>query len=204
MFVPDSVPLSLDAMPWLAADATVGVSHRASPAHRTPHPPPSTALRHPPGRPGPVPQQRERLQGERIHRHLFRQRGVASPVRTRRDHSRYPWVDFDWPATPSPGDGRPSLDALLDGLGETVPARVRTVLRAGTAGLLLMADGPYLAWLSLTFLNRLPGGFLQPLPVRFGRFSYGTGFVARRSAEDLPPLRRLEAIEREIALRQRG
>ena len=91
---------------------------------------------------------------------------------TRRDLSRYPWIDFDWPATPSPGDGRPSLDALLEGLGETVPTRVRTVLRAGTAGLLVMADGPYLAWLSLTFLDRLPGGFLQPLPVRFGRFRY--------------------------------
>ena len=123
---------------------------------------------------------------------------------TRRDLSRFPWIDFDWPATASPGDGRPSLDALLEGLGETVPARVRTVLRAGTAGLHVMADGPYLAWLSLTFLDRLPGGFLQPLPVRFGRYRYRSGFVARRSAEDLAPLRRLEAIVREIALGQRG
>ena len=123
---------------------------------------------------------------------------------TRRDLSRFPWIDFDWPATASPGDGRPSLDALLEGLGETVPARVRTVLRAGTAGLHVMADGPYLAWLSLTFLDRLPGGFLQPLPVRFGRYRYRSGFVARRSAEDLAPLRRLEALVREIALGQRG
>ena len=123
---------------------------------------------------------------------------------TRRDLSRFPWIDFDWPATASPGDGRPSLDALLEGLGETVPARVRTVLRAGTAGLHVMADGPYLAWLSLTFLDRLPGGFLRPLPVRFGRYRYRSGFVARRSAEDLAPLRRLEAIVREIALGQRG
>ena len=123
---------------------------------------------------------------------------------TRRDLSRYPWIDFDWPATPSPGDGRPSLDALLEGLGETVPTRVKTVLRAGTAGLLLMADGPYLAWLSLTFLDRLPGGFLRPLPVRFGRFRYRTGFVARRSAEDLAPFRKLEAIVRETALGHPG
>ena len=119
---------------------------------------------------------------------------------TRRDLSRYPWIDFDWPATPSPGDGRPSLDALLERLGETVPTRVKTVLRAGTAGLLLMADGPYLAWLSLTFLDRLPGGFLRPQPVRFGRFRYRTGFVARRSTEDLAPFRKLEAIVRETAL----
>ena len=123
---------------------------------------------------------------------------------TRRDLSRYPWIDFDWPATPPPGDGRPSLGTLLEGLGETVPTRARTVLRADTAGLLLMADGPYLAWLSLTFLDLLPGGFLQPLPVRFGRFHYRTGFVVRRSAEDLAPMRKLEAIVRETALRQRG
>ena len=55
----------------------------------------------------------------------------------RRDLSRYLWIDFDWPATASPGDGRPSLDALLEGLGDTVPVRVRTVLRAGTAGRML-------------------------------------------------------------------
>ena len=89
-------------------------------------------------------------------------------------------------------------------LAEIVPARVRTVLRAGTAGLHVMADGPYLAWLSLTFLDRLPGGFLQPLPVRFGRYRYRSGFVARRSAEDLALFRQLEAIVRETALGQRG
>ena len=53
--------------------------------HRASHPPPSAAPRPPPGRPGPVPQQRERLlQGERIRRHLLRQRGVAAPVRDER------------------------------------------------------------------------------------------------------------------------
>ena len=68
-----------------------------------------------------------------------------------------------------------------------------------------MADGPYLAWLSLTCLDCLPGGFLQPLPVRFGRFRCRTtAFVARCSTEDLAPLRRLEAIVRETTLRQRG
>ena len=35
--------------------------------------------------------------------------------------------------------------AALPPVGETAPTRVKTVLRAGTAGLLLMADGPYLA-----------------------------------------------------------
>ena len=73
-------------------------------------------------------------------------------------------------------------------------------MRAGAAGLLLMAGGPYLAWLSLTFLERLPGRFLVPLPLEFGRFRYRSGFVARRAAEDLAPFRRLETILRETAL----
>ena len=67
-----------------------------------------------------------------------------------------------------------------------------------------MAAGPYLAWLSLTFLERLPGRFLRPVPVALGRFRYRSGFVARRSAEDLPPLRRFEAIVRETALGHPG
>ena len=108
------------------------------------------------------------------------------------------WIDFD--ADDAPGDGRPSLPALLDRLHETTRRRVRTVVRAGTAGLLLMAGGPYLAWLSLTFLERLPGGFLRPLPVALGRYRYRTGFVARRSAEDIAPFRRFEEIVRETAL----
>lgn len=33
-----------------------------------------------------------------------------------------------------------------------------------------------------------------------GRYRYRAGFVVRRSAEDLPPVRRLEAIVRESAL----
>ena len=121
---------------------------------------------------------------------------------SRRDLSRFPWTDFDWPARPPPGNGRASLDALLQRLPDTAPARVATVLRAGTAGLLLMADGPYLTWLSLTFLDRLLGDFVRPMPVRFGRYRYRSGFVARRSAEHLPPFRQLEAIVRESALRR--
>ena len=65
-----------------------------------------------------------------------------------------------------------------------------------------MAGGPYLAWLSLTFIERLPGGFLRPLPLEFGRYRYRyrSGFVARRSTEDLPPFRRFEAILRDTSL----
>ena len=76
----------------------------------------------------------------------------------------------------------------------------------GTGGLRLMARGPHLAWLSLSFLERLPGGFLRPLPVTLGRYRYRyrTGFVARRSAEDIAPLRRFEAIVRATALGANG
>ena len=80
---------------------------------------------------------------------------------------------------------------------------METILRSGSAGLFLVAGSPYLAWLSLTFLERLPGLSIRPLPVTIGRYDYRSGFVARRSAEDLPPFRRFEAIVREIALEQR-
>lgn len=119
---------------------------------------------------------------------------------TERDLARCPWIDFDAPAAFPPGDPRPSLAALLERLHETTHTRVHTIVRAGTAGLFLLARGPYLAWLSLTFLDRLPGGFLRSLPIEFGKFRYRSGFVARRSAEDLPPFRRFEAILRDTAL----
>ena len=67
-----------------------------------------------------------------------------------------------------------------------------------------MADGPYLAWLSLTFLDRHPGAFLRPLQVWFDRYRYRTGFVARRSVENLGPSHQLEAILRETALGHPG
>ena len=102
----------------------------------------------------------------------------------------------------APGERRPSLADLLERLYENTHTRVQTVVRTGSAGLFLMASGPYLAWLSLTFLERLPGAFLRPLPVELGRYRYRSGFVARRSAEDLVPFRRFEAIVRETALEQ--
>ena len=120
------------------------------------------------------------------------------------DLARFPWIDFDAPARTVPGDGRPSLRALLEELHETTHTRINTIIRTGTAGIFLMARGPYLAWLSTTFLERLPGLFLRPLPIAFGRYRYRTGFVARRSAEDLPPFKRLETIVRDTALVSQG
>ena len=117
------------------------------------------------------------------------------------DLVHWPWVDFDEPVTASPVEDRsPSLASVLELLFETTRTRVRAILRAEAAGLLPMAGGRYLAWLSLDFLERLPGGLLRAVPVALGRHSYRSGFVARRSAEDLPPFRRLEAILRETAL----
>ena len=116
------------------------------------------------------------------------------------DLARSPWIDYDAPAMAVSGERRPSLADLLERLYQNTHTRVQTVIRTGSAGLFLMASGPYLAWLSLTFLERLPGAFLRPLPVELGRYRYRSGFVARRSAEDLAPFRRFEAIVRETAL----
>ena len=118
----------------------------------------------------------------------------------RRDLARYPWIDFDWPATAPPDDPRPSLAAILKQLGDADPARIVTVLRLGAAGLAALAPGPWLAWLPVELLRRLPGELVRPLPVRIGRFRYRTGFVARRAAEDLAPFRALEQAVRDTAL----
>ncbi len=128
---------------------------------------------------------------------------VAGGLESDADHTRAAWTDVDAPAAPAPGEGLPSLAAVLEYLYETTHTRARTVLRSGSAGLFLVAGGPYLARLSLTFLERLPGLAVRPLPVTIGRYDYRSGFVARRSTEDLAPFRRFEAILREIALEQR-
>ena len=49
---------------------------------------------------------------------------------------------------------------------------MKTILRTGSAGLLLLAGGPWLARLPIDFLDRLPGLVLRPLPVEFGRYRY--------------------------------
>ena len=66
-----------------------------------------------------------------------------------------------------------------------------------------MASGPYLAWLPLKFLHafdpdlRPPAGELRtpPLP--------RTGFIARRSAEDLASFRLLRQAVRDAALEEK-
>ena len=120
------------------------------------------------------------------------------------DLARYPWIDFDWPASAPRDDPRPSLSAILAQLSDTEPTRIVTVLRLGAAGLAALARGPWLAWLPVELTRRLPGGLVRPLPVRIGCFRYRSGLVARRAAEDLPPFRALEQAVRDAALGREG
>ena len=89
---------------------------------------------------------------------------------------------------------------MLDALYARTGKRVKTVVRADTVGLFLLATGPWLTRLPLNFLDGLPGAPLRPLPPGFGRCRYRAGFIARRSAEDLAPFRALEETVRETAL----
>ena len=152
--------------------------------------------------------------GERLPAHLRRERFVdltAGIVAARRhpllartasldDLARCPWVDYDAPAQIAPNDPRPSLPRLLAELHQRTLTHVREVVRTGSAGLLLLTTGPYLAWLAVELVDHLPGAFVRPLPLEFGRFRYRSGFVARRSAEKADAFRRLEVLVRETAL----
>jgi len=93
---------------------------------------------------------------------------------------------------------------VLERLHERTGERPGPVLRAGAAGLALLAEGPWLSWVPFAFLARLPALDLKPLPLTFGRRRCRTGLVARRSAEDLAPVRRFEDIVRDIALERTG
>ena len=130
---------------------------------------------------------------------------VTLGMAARRDHplraeaatvealANYPWVDCDaGPAAPGRAEG---LDGFLGRLHARTGRRVRTVVRAGAAGVALLASGPWLARLPLELPVRLPGRLLAALPLRFGRQRRRTGLALRRSAEDLAPVR---------ALRDRG
>ena len=116
--------------------------------------------------------------------------------------SDWPWIDCIADLGPEPES--PSLKELLDRLHAHTGRRVASVVRAGAAGLGLMASGPYLAWLPLEMLVGLPGRPLSPLPLRFGRRRCPTGLVLRRSAEGLAPVRALRDLIRETAGEGRG
>ena len=114
----------------------------------------------------------------------------------------WPWID--WIADLGPEPDSPSLNDLLDRLHARTGRRVASIVRAGAAGLALMASGPYLAWLPMEMLVRLPGRPLSPLPLEFGRRRCPTGLVLRRSSESLAPVRGLRDLLRDTARRARG
>ena len=120
------------------------------------------------------------------------------------DLAEYPWIDYDASMHAATGHDRPSLADVLDRLYKATSKRVRTIIRTGSGGLFLMGRGPYLSWLSLAFLQRLPGLLLEPLPLELGTLRYRTGIISRRSAERLSPFRRLEEIVRDVALGRGG
>ena len=109
---------------------------------------------------------------------------------TEEDLVRCPWIDFC---------RDPSLANLLDLLHGATSIRAKVALQTGSAGLAIMKGNPHLAVLPFSFLEGLPGRFLEPLPVETGRCRYRSGYVVRRAAEELPPLRRLMQIVRETA-----
>ena len=156
--------------------------------------------------------------GERLPDYLRREAcaDLTAGIVAHRDHPllargvsfddlvRYPWIDYDASAASSRYPARTSLSSLLEQLHQRTGVRVGSVVHTGSASLFLMASGPYLSWLSLPFLDRIQGPVLRPLSVSFGRFQYRSGFVARRSAEDLPPFRSFQAILRRVLLDRLG
>ena len=111
----------------------------------------------------------------------------------------YPWIDFDAPLRTDAANGRPGLTGVLDQLYDRTGKRVKTVARAGCASLFMMEAGPYVSWVSLTFLDRLPGQPIRPLPVAFGSYRYRAGMISRRSADDLSPFGIFRDLVREVA-----
>ena len=114
---------------------------------------------------------------------------------TSEDLARCPWVEFCH---------EPPLAEVLDRLYEATNIRAKIVLQTNSASLSIMKGSPYLALLPLSCLERLPGEFLRALPVETGHSRYRSGYVVRRSAEELPPFRRLVQIVREAALGRSG
>ncbi len=139
--------------------------------------------------------------GVAAHRHHPLQAGGATPESL----ADWPWVDCiaDPLSSAGPEADAASPDGLLDRLHARTGRRAASIVRAGAAGLVLMASGPYLAWLPLELLVRLPGRTLSALPLEFGRRRCPTGLVLRRSAESLAPVRALRDSLREAAGRDR-
>ncbi len=119
------------------------------------------------------------------------------------DLVEWPWIDCEAPARTQDDEERSPLAELLDELFARTGKRVRTIVRAGPAGLALMGTGPYLSRLPITFLDRLPGLYLKPLPIEFGTVAFRAGIVSRSSAWDFSAFRYFAETVREVARGQR-
>ncbi len=115
------------------------------------------------------------------------------------DLAAWPWIDCEAPARTRDDEERSPLAALFDEIFARTGRRVRTVVRAGPAGLVLMGTGPYLSRLPVTFLERLPDLRLKPLPVAFGSGKFRAGIVSRVSAWDCSAFRHFGATVRTVA-----
>ena len=118
--------------------------------------------------------------------------------------AEWPWIDCEAPARTHDDDERSSLEDLLDEIFAETGKRVRIVVRAGPAGLALMGKGPYLSRLPVTYLDRLPGPRLRPLPLEFGRARFRAGIVSRASAWDCPAFRCFAETVRKVVRGQNG
>ncbi|MCY4500005.1 MAG: hypothetical protein OXE57_00375, partial [Alphaproteobacteria bacterium] len=119
------------------------------------------------------------------------------------DLVEWPWIDCEAPARTQDDEEQSPLAELLDELFARTRKRVRTVVRAGPAGLALMGMGPYLSRPPVTFLDRLPGLCLKPLPIECGRAEFRAGIVSRVSAWDFSAFRHFAETVREVARGQR-
>ena len=120
------------------------------------------------------------------------------------DLAEWPWIDCEASARTQDDEDRSPLAELLDEISARTGKHVRTVVRAGPAGLALMSTGPYLSRLPVTFLDRLPGLRLKPLPLEFGMTRFRAGLVSRVSAWDFSAFRYFAETVRDLARGKRG
>lgn len=115
------------------------------------------------------------------------------------DLVEWPWIDCEAPARTQDDEEQSPLGELFEEIFAATQKRVRTVVRAGPAGLALMGTGPYLSRMPVTFLDRLPGIRLKPLPLDFGKTRFRAGIVSRASAWDFSTFRYFAETVREVA-----